>query len=268
MVRQLSHPKPLFHLSFFAVILLVLTASVLELRNPERGPYDANWQKIQKQGFFVVGTDPTLPPFSLHGDPIPTGLEPEIALEISRRIGIEVRFILLGYDGLYDSLILPYGADMVISTLRPDPFRMSLVRYTSPYFDAGHVLVSTQNYQTLEGLETVAVEFASEGDVAARSVKKLNIVRFFTPQEAMDAILTGEVDAALVDYVSAVQYVAEHPEMGLASQRIVPDPYAIAIRRTDWRLYRAVEDALQAMQADGTLDALIQKWVSNPPTSP
>ncbi|MBZ0309377.1 MAG: transporter substrate-binding domain-containing protein, partial [Anaerolineae bacterium] len=45
-------------------------------------------------------------------------------------------------------------------------------------------------------------------------------------------------------------------------------PYAIAMRRSDWRLHRAVEAALQEMQADGTLNAFIQKWVANPPSVP
>lgn len=265
MVRQLIASKRILGLSIAATALFSLGASFLNLRNPERGPYDANWERIQAQGFIVIGTDPTVPPFSIYDEPFPAGLEPEIAVEIGKRLGLEVRFSLLSYDGVYDSLLLGH-TDMVIATLRPDPFRMGLVRYTSPYFDAGHILASTENYQTLAELQgkTAAVEFASEGDIAARQVENLTIERFFTAQEAMDAVLAGEADAALVDRISAIQY----EKLGLAANVSVPDPYAIAIRRSDWRLYKAVEEALQAMSADGTLAAIIQKWVSTPPSSP
>lgn len=271
MVRQLIASRQMLRLSLIGIVLVAVVGAVLDLRDPERGPYDFHWERIQSQGFLVVGTDPTLPPFSIHTEDGPIGLEPDIAREIGQRLGLEVRFLLLGYDGTYDSLLNPpNGTDMVISTLRPDPFRMGWVRYTTPYFDAGHVLVSLENDQTLAELQgkTLAVEFASEGDIAARRVENLKIQRYFTAEEAMDAVLEGEADAALVDRVSAFQYTAHHQNLGLAAQTSVPDPYAIAIRRSDWRLHRAVDNALLAMQVDGTLDTLIQKWVASPPTVP
>ncbi|MBZ0309416.1 MAG: transporter substrate-binding domain-containing protein, partial [Anaerolineae bacterium] len=204
---QLASPYTL-RLSLAAVVLLTVIGAFLDLRQPERGPYDAHWERIQQQGFLVVGTDPTLPPFSIYTDDGPIGLEPDIIREIGKRMGLEVRFILLGYDGTYDSLLNPGGTDLVISTLRPDPFRMDRIRYSSPYFDAGHVLVSPEGYTSLEALagKTLAVEFASEGDITARQVKNLTIQRYFTAQEGVEAVYSGEADAALVDHVSALYY--------------------------------------------------------------
>jgi ABC-type amino acid transport substrate-binding protein len=250
--------------------LLVFTgiASAQMLSNPNRGPYDANWERIQHSRVIVVGVDPSIPPFGQDTPTGPIGFDPAVAQELGRRLGLEVRFVLLTFDGLYDTLLLGY-ADLVIAALRPDPLRTDRTRYTIPYFDAGHILLSMDGVQQLSALrgKRLAVEFASEGDIAARQVEGVSIERFFTAQEAIDAVLQGDSDAALVDRISASLYLSQHEntELQISAQTIIPDPYVIAIRRSDWRLFEAVQAELLAMQADGTLEALTAEWLADVP---
>jgi len=241
------------------VLLVMGAASADALRDPNRGPRDGTWERIQTNRYLIVGVDPSIPPFGRDTPQGPIGLDPAIAREIGRRLGLEVRFILLSFDGLHDALLLG-EADMVVAALRPDPMRRDRVRYTPPYFDAGHVLVG--DYPSLEALsgKSIAVEFASEGDIAARRVDGLEILRYFTANEAIDAVMTGEADAALVDYVSAALYPTD---LALPAP-LIPDPYVIALRRHDWRLVQAVENTLAEMQADGTLNQLAKEWIINP----
>ena len=243
-------------------------ASIRTLIDPTRGPRDPDWERIQINRFMVVGVDPGIPPFGEHTETGPIGLDPDIALEIGRRIGVEVRFTLLSFDGLYDALLLDH-VDMVIAALRPDPLRLDRVRYTPPYFDAGHILIAKTPMNSLDDVKNkiLAVEFASEGDLVARQVENITIQRFFTAAEAIDAVRENKADAALVDRVSASLYLQENPDDSLfiSADSVMPDPYMIALRRRDWRLYQAVENALLDMQSDGTLDSLRERWLSNTP---
>lgn len=253
--------------SLVGLLLVIGISSAQTLSQRNRGPFDPTWQRIQDRGYLVVGIDPSLPPFGELKDDQLTGLDPAIAREIGARLGLEVRFLLLSFDGLYDSLLLTHS-DLVIAALRPDPMRTDRIRYSQPYFDAGHILVSLEGIADLSHLggKKLAVEFASEGDIAARRVKHLTIVRYFTAAEAIEGVLEGEADAALVDRVSASAYWQTHrdAELRFSPQTIVPDPYVIAVHRQDWRLYEAVKDALARMQADGTLHRLISQWVELP----
>lgn len=88
MVRQLIASRQMLRLSLIGIVLVAVVGAVLDLRDPERGPYDFHWERIQSQGFLVVGTDPTLPPFSIHTEDGPIGLEPDIAREIGQRLGL------------------------------------------------------------------------------------------------------------------------------------------------------------------------------------
>jgi len=248
-----------------ALFLLLVTIGVggalfLTLRDPERGPRDPAWERIQAEGVLRVGVDPSLPPFGFFGADAPTGLDPDLALALGQRLGLEVQFTVLSFDGLYDALLLGV-VDVVIAALRPEPLRMDRVAYTPPYIDAGHVIVARDPApRTLEALAgyRVAVEFASEGDLALRRVADVSIERFLTAQEALQALEAGRVQAALLDRLSVNAYAPPNFEV---TAPVLPDPYVIALRRTDWRLIGALEAALAQLHKDGTLSRLVAAWL-------
>ncbi|MBN2470002.1 MAG: transporter substrate-binding domain-containing protein, partial [Anaerolineae bacterium] len=93
------------------------------------------------EGILRVGVDASYPPFAVDpGDGALTGLDIDLARAVAEVMGVELRFINMGYDGLYDSL-RANQADVLFSALRTDPLRTRDVRYSRSYFDAGQVLV-------------------------------------------------------------------------------------------------------------------------------
>ncbi len=47
----------------------------------------------------------------------------------------------------------------------------------------------------------------------------------------------------------------------IAPQAVVSDPYVVVLPRKAPMLQQQVREALQALEADGTLDALTKKWL-------
>ncbi|MBN1203010.1 MAG: amino acid ABC transporter substrate-binding protein, partial [Anaerolineae bacterium] len=222
-------------------------------------------------GVTYVGVDPNYPPFAEWTPEQIAGLEPDIAREIGRRFGVETQILIMGYDGLYDALYTG-EVDFLISGLHVDPIHDEWVHYTQPYFDAGQILVSQadrafQEMSQLDG-KTVAVEMASAGDMEAqrwqRRLHALDILRYVLPDEAMHAVQMGDVDAALVDTVSARLYLAQHSDLVMACRTTRADGYVIAIRKANFRLIKETERALDTMIADGTLEAIIDRWLQAP----
>jgi ABC-type amino acid transport substrate-binding protein len=268
-MEQLTSHRALFY-SIALVVVIVVIGMGATLSNPSRGPQELTWERIQREKIIRVGVDPSIPPFGIYTDEGPIGFDPALADALAEQFGAEPQFLLLTFDGLYDSLLLGH-VDIVIAALRPDPLRTDRIRYTSPYFDAGQVLVSRTGIENLDVLagKTLAVEFASEGDIYARQFEELNIERFFTPDEALVAVEAGEVDAALIDSVSVYLYFDTHVNTALQFNPapLISDPYVIAMRREDWSLHRYLNEALAAMQADGSLETLIRQWVRVSPDS-
>jgi len=164
-----QHPR----LTAGALALLAALGGLWALTRPGMplGPIDLTWHRMQVNKDFYVGIDPTYPPFAEWTPDRIAGIEPDIARELGRRLGVETSILIMGYDGLYDALYTG-EVDLILAGLRADPLFAGWVHYTAPYFDAGQVLVARRDapYQDMAALDgkTLAVEIASLGDQTAQ----------------------------------------------------------------------------------------------------
>jgi ABC-type amino acid transport substrate-binding protein len=263
-----EHPRLALAAITIPLALLLIAGWWLTRPGAPFGPKDTTWLRSQINKDLYVGLDPNYPPFTEWTPDQIIGIEADIAREIGDRLGVRTSILIMGYDGLYDSLYTGY-VDMIISGLNVDPVYQEWVYYTRPYFDGGQILVSRVDapFDTMRELDgkTVAVELASAGDLAAqrwtRRLHALDIQRHMLPDDAMYAVQTGDADAALVDTISARLYLADRADLRLAPATTVSNGYVIALRKADFRLSEEVDNALAEMIADGTLDAIIARWL-------
>lgn len=225
-------------------------------------------QPMLPYGELRVGIDASYPPFGvdLGGELI--GLDVDLAQAVAEEMGVPLRFINMGYDGLYDSLRADQ-ADALFSALRVDPLRMNDARYTTPYFNAGQVLVrrpesGIDRMQDMEG-HTIAIEFGTEGDLTARTwqrrLRELTVRSYDVAAAALDAVLAGEADAALVDAISARLWLNEHDGLAAAPDFVTSDPYAVAVQVGNVKLWEALNTALTTLIENGTVEDIIDRWM-------
>lgn len=234
---------------------------------------DRVWDHIQATGQWRVGMDPSFPPFQdLDGNGQPVGFDVDLARAIAARWGVEVQVNGLGFDGLVDA-VQAGRIDGAISALPFQPERTEDVAFSAPYFEAGLVLVTPAASDLVASLDDLAgrrlaVEWGSEGDVQARSLRRrfpdLVLLPGDTPQAALLAVAGGQADAALVDRVSALQFAAANSGVQISPQVVVSDPYVIVLPSRAPVLQAQVAEALEALRADGTLDALTARWFGTP----
>ncbi|MBO9308188.1 MAG: amino acid ABC transporter substrate-binding protein [Chloroflexi bacterium] len=230
---------------------------------------DPSWERVQARAVLVVGMDTSYYPFAvMQGERI-SGLDVDIALEIARRLGVRLQVAPMGVDGLYDALHTGV-VDALISALPLDPFRLDTFLYVGAYLDGGYFLVSPKGlYQRMSDLEgkRIAAEYGSLGDEQARlwlrRLRSLRVQHYAEPSAALAAVAEGEADAALVDYLSARLWLREHREADLriAEQPIHSEGYHVVLRIQDLALASKVSEALEAMRADGSLAAIIARWL-------
>lgn len=219
-------------------------------------------------GEMRVGVDASYPPFAVATSNDLFGLDIDLGKALAERLKVPIRFVNMGFDGLYDSLKADQ-VDVVISALLVDPSKTGDVRYTFAYYDAGLVLVRDaesliQSMDDLSG-HALGYEFGSEADIVARSWLR-RIPEFYTrpyelPEYALDAVRLGQADAALTDATSARIYLRAHPEWRAAYTYITDSFYAIAVRVDRGRTWDAVNRALQSLLDDGTLEAIVKRWL-------
>lgn len=231
---------------------------------------DHTWAVIQQTGLLRVGMDASYPPFEEIDEATGElrGYDVELAREIGRRLGLEVQFINIGFDGLYDALITK-KVDAVISALPYDPLRTQDVFYTMSYFNAGLVLVVEESETEIESVDdlsgrTLGVEWGSDGDAEGRRlVKKLDSLTLHsypTPLDTLWGLKNGEVEAVLVDAVSAYHFIKYEGAVKIVDKPVSDESYVIAVGPTSTELLSALNAVLLALRNDGTLTRLRDEW--------
>jgi ABC-type amino acid transport substrate-binding protein len=230
-----------------------------------------SWKRVREAGVLRVGMDASFPPFeAVAPDGSLVGFDVELAREVSQRLDLEPQFVAnLPYDGLYDALTAQ-RVDVVVSALFINPARTADFSYSTSYFDAGEVLVLPEGEHAIQAVADVqghrlAVALGTQGDQEARKwarrLTNLTVVQHQTPADALRAVATGKLDVALVDRVSALQAIGAGHRLAILEEPVVSVPYAVAVRHDSRRLLREINDALQAMEDDGTMDRLVAKWL-------
>jgi ABC-type amino acid transport substrate-binding protein len=230
---------------------------------------DLTWARIVETGALVVCTDPSWPPFESIGEAgAIVGFDVDLAERLAGRLapGVEARLVSVSFDGLYDAL-LAGRCDAVLSALPYEPARTQDVAYSVAYFNAGLVLVvpersEIEELQDLAG-RAVGVEwgFVPEGDSRQRDfLQSLGPRRYETAAGALQALQAGEVEAALVDHITAVAYIRACGELQIAGELLTDLNYVIPTRLDSPRLLREINRVLLQMREDGTLQALQGRW--------
>lgn len=251
-----------------ALLILILALALVAAYLLRRALRQAQPEPAFPYGEMRVGVDASYPPFATAAADVIFGLDIDLAQALGQRLGVPVRFVNMGYDGLYDSLKADQ-VDVVISALLPDYNRANDIRFTIPYYNAGLTLVSDaarplNSMDELGGL-SLAYEFGSEADQLAR-VWLRRIAPFHTrpyelPQIALDALRLGQADAALVDSTSARLYQRDHPAWLGHQVQITDAGYVAAVRADRETTWQAINYTLALLLDDGTITELIDRWL-------
>jgi ABC-type amino acid transport substrate-binding protein len=252
------------------LILAVLTelAGLWVLLAPEEELKDKTWERIQQQGMMRIGMDASYPPFeNIDEEGNLIGYDVDLAHELARRFGVDVDFVIISFDGLYDALLVE-RIDVIISAL---PFDIRLtedVVYSYSYFNAGQVLLVRNDQEGIESADDltgrkVGVELGSMGDVEARQLLRsmeFELLLYRTPEEALVMLKEGEVEAAIMDVISTYQFIREQGGVRIVGPPMTDDPYVIAVPLNSPILQERINEAILELSASGFLDQLRMEW--------
>jgi polar amino acid transport system substrate-binding protein len=189
------------------------------------------------------------------------GLERDLGDELCRRADLECEWILNEWETLIPDLVAE-EFDVILAGMSITAEREERIDFTEAYYPP-----TPSVYVALAG----AGDEAAEGTIGATANTIYSdyftalgrpFVSLDGDLDAVDAVLSGEVDAVLVDHGYGVEKLAEH-----AGQLAIVGPSVLLDRglgmgvRTGSDLKAKLDEALASMKADGTLNAIIRKWV-------
>lgn len=132
---------------------------------------------------------------------------------------------------------------------------------------------STQAIQSLDDLagKTVGVQLGTTGDLlmseeVGEGDDKLGLAgveQYNKGADAVQALLTNKIDAVCIDDQVAKKFVEANPDkLTTLDTAFAEESYAIAVSKDNPDLTEALNGAIAELTADGTLDAILDKYIA------
>lgn len=217
-----------------------------------------------------VGTKVDVPGFGFQNPETGNveGLEVDVARELAARIkGDENALELVGVNATTRGAMLDNGAlDAALATFTITEDRRRSYDFSRPYYiDHIGVLVKKDagiaDLADLDG-KTVGVALSATTKDKLREAAdaigiKLKFAEYATYPEIKIALVVGRVDAFSVDRSILLGYQDDTTQ--LLDTQFAPQEYGVATAKGS-ALTAPIDEAIAAMEADGTLTALKERW--------
>ena len=218
-------------------------------------------------GKLIMSTNAAFPPYEMTTDSGEfEGIDIETAQAIADKLGLELQIDDMDFDAAL--LAVQQGkSDMVMAGVTVTDERQNVMDFTDSY---------------ATGIQSIIVkedsDIASVDDLAGKKIGTQrgttgylycsddfgdeNVVAYDDGLTAVQMLNNGQVDCVVIDNAPAKEFIAANPGLKLLDTAYVEESYAIGIGKGNTELKDAINTALEELKADGTLQAIVDKYLT------
>lgn len=221
---------------------------------------------------LVMATNANFPPYEFMEGEEYAGIDIDLAEAIAEKLGktlvienVEFGSIVTGVQsGKYDVGI----AGMTVTDERKEQ-----VNFSDSYATGIQVVIVKEGsaITDLDALSGETVKIGVQQDTtghiyASDTVEnggygEDHVTPFLNGADAVNALVTGSVDAVIIDQEPAKAFVAENKGLKILEAEWAVEDYAIAINKEDTKLLEDINKALAELKADGTVDKIVAEYI-------
>ena len=217
-------------------------------------------------GKLIMSTNAAFPPYEMTTDSGEfEGIDIETAQAIADKLGLELQIDDMDFDAAL--LAVQQGkADMVMAGVTVTDERQNVMDFTDSY---------------ATGIQSIIVkedsDIASVDDLAGKKIGTQrgttgylycsddfgdeNVVAYDNGLTAVQMLNNGQVDCVVIDNAPAKEFIAANPGLKVLDTSYAEEDYAIGMAKGS-ALEDAVNKALEELKADGTLQAIVDKYIN------
>ena len=222
---------------------------------------------------LVMATNATFPPYEFKEGDSFAGIDVEIAGKIAEKLGMTLEIKDVEFGSIIGG-VQTGKFDIGMAGMTVTDERLKSVNFSDSYATGIQVVIVKEDsaIKSLDDLKgdgsmKFGVQQDTTGDIYASDTVenggygKDNVVRYKTGADAVQALKTGKVDAVIIDNEPAKNFVKANEGLSILNGDWVKENYAIAIAKENTELLEKVNGALKELIADGTVKAIIDKYI-------
>ncbi len=251
---------------FGLVVLLLFTFVLISCQGNK---VINTFEEIEDRGYFIVGLDDTFAPMGFRdtsGNLV--GFDVDLAKEVSKRLGVEVRFQPIDWDAKV--LELNAGTiDMIWNGLTITESRLEEMSFSNPYLANSQIIMVKSNslIQTKNDLigKTVGVQISSASDDAVTASSIFNQLgkyeRYDTFNLALVELSNGSIDAVVIDEIMGRYIISQNPnQYDVLEDNFGEETYGIGFRLESTDIRDRFNAVILEMITDGKAAEISNKW--------
>ena len=218
-------------------------------------------------GKLTMATNATFPPYEMTTDNgTIEGIDVDTAQAIADKLGLELQVDDMDFDAALLS-VQQGKADIAMAGITVTDERKAVMAFSDSY---------------ATGIQSIIVpegsDIATADDLAGKKIGTQRgttgylycsddfgedaVVAYDNGLTAVQALNNGQVDAVVIDNEPAKAYVESNPGLKILDTSYAEEDYAIGMNKDNTALLDAVNAALEELKADGTLDAIVAKYIT------
>ena len=229
-------------------------------------PFGPAWAQdalsaIMKSKTVKIGVPADYPPYGL------IGLDIDVANLIGAKLGATVELV-----PVVSANRIPYlqtrKIDLIVSTLGKNEERMKIIDFSAayaPFYQGVFALKATtiKSFDDLAGKSVAVTRGAMEDEMIAKVAPPTTQIQRFEDQAATTAAFAAGQTQVIATSVSNIAVLSrKSPNLGIEYKLLLRDsPCFVGINKGEDALLKRVNEIVLAAKADGSLEALSQKWL-------
>ncbi|MGI5962511.1 MAG: ABC transporter substrate-binding protein [Lawsonibacter sp.] len=230
------------------------------------------------EGKLYMSTNAAFPPYEMVADGEGyqgtgyEGIDVEVAYAIAQKLGLELVVDDMDFNSVVTS-VQTGKDDIAMAGLTVNPERLENVDFTDSYATGVQVIIVTEDspiatVDDLANAEQIGVQESTTGwaycsaDPADGGYGADHVTAYPSGANAVQALISGSVDAVVIDNEPAKAYVEANPGLKILDTEFAVEDYAIAVSKENPALREAVNLALNELIEDGTVQSIIDKYIN------
>ena len=231
-----------------------------------------------EDGKLIMSTNAQFPPYEMVADGEGfngtgfEGIDIEIAAALADKLGLE----LVIDDMEFDSALLAVqnnAADMMLAGLSYSEERDQVVDFSDSYATGVQVVIVKEGSDvTMDNLGEymIGTQRGTTGYLYASDTPENggygedHVIAYDNGATAVQELINGTIDAVIIDQAPAQEYVAANADAGLTilPGNWVEEQYCLAVDDGNTALLNALNTALNELISDGTVQSIIDKYIT------
>jgi polar amino acid transport system substrate-binding protein len=221
-----------------------------------------------EEGVLHMATNAAFPPYEMISDDGGfEGIDVEIATEIANKLGLELVVDDMEFGSVITS-VQSGKSDIAMAGLTVTEERKQNVDFTESYATGIQVIIVPEDSDilTVDDLandKMIGVQDGTTGYIyCSDDYGEDHVTSYTNGAMAIEALKGGKVDAVVIDNEPAKAFVAANEGLKILDTEYIVENYAIGISKDNSGLRDAVNNALTELIADGTVQQIVDKYIT------